>query len=303
MSTDGDDFSIRTTGEMEKYESFRHQEFAHTHVYDVNLFEKVGLDEELPTILRTIDWGKLYNEPRLGSRLLTLEFLLNFETIEKNRMSFVKFRLFRKSFGSDFSRFSEHLHFSKSCLPEPIAMRNFNKVEFSNAISRKSARLRFSDIHNPILWFWHRWMSFKLFPMPELHSVTTHKLKCLFAMVNRIKYTPITDIVDYFKNVPKMLGPIECTSMVSWIAMNLGCPKMANLAYNDGDVPVLGLDHFVHTHILHEEPDSLYLCCMVTRRYCYLTRVFNCTFVKVFLNDIHISTRVKYYPHSNSCLC
>jgi hypothetical protein len=72
MSTDGDDFSIRTTGEMEKYESFRHREFAHTHVYDVNLFEKVGLDEELPTILRTIDWGKLYNEPRLGSRLLTL---------------------------------------------------------------------------------------------------------------------------------------------------------------------------------------------------------------------------------------
>jgi hypothetical protein len=31
-----------------------------THVYDVNLFERVEMDEELPLILRTIGWGKLY---------------------------------------------------------------------------------------------------------------------------------------------------------------------------------------------------------------------------------------------------
>jgi hypothetical protein len=52
-----------------------------------------------------------------------------------------------------------------------------------------------------------------------------------------------------------MSGPIGCTSMVTRIAMNLGCPEMANLAYIEGDVPILGLDHFVHAHILHEEPD------------------------------------------------
>jgi hypothetical protein len=53
-ATDGDDISIRTIEEMEKYQSLCHREFAHTHVYDVNLHERVGLDEELPTILRTI---------------------------------------------------------------------------------------------------------------------------------------------------------------------------------------------------------------------------------------------------------
>jgi hypothetical protein len=57
---------------MEKYQSLRHQVFAHTRVYDVNLLERVGLDEELRTILQTIDWGKLYDEPRLGLHLLTL---------------------------------------------------------------------------------------------------------------------------------------------------------------------------------------------------------------------------------------
>jgi hypothetical protein len=71
---------------------------------------------------------------------------MTFETIEKNRKSFVKFHLFGKSFGCDFSRFSELLDFSKSFLPESCAMRNFNKVEFSDAISGKFNRLRFSDI-------------------------------------------------------------------------------------------------------------------------------------------------------------
>jgi hypothetical protein len=84
-------------------------------------------------------------------------------------------------------------------------------------------------------------MSFTLFSMAELRSVATPELKYMFAMVNRIKYTPVADIVDYFKNVHKMSGPIECASMVTQIAMNLGCPKMANLTYIEGDVPVHGL--------------------------------------------------------------
>jgi hypothetical protein len=58
---------------------------------------------------------------------------MTFEIIEKNRKLFVKFHLFGKSFGCDFSHFSELLDFSKSCLPESDAMRNFNKVEFSDA--------------------------------------------------------------------------------------------------------------------------------------------------------------------------
>jgi hypothetical protein len=136
-TTDGDDISICTTEEMEKYESLHRREFTNTRIYNVNLLEWVILDDELPTILRTIGLGKLYDEPHLGSCLLTLEFLMTFETVEKNRKWFVKFCILGKLFGCDFSRFSELLDFSKSCLPESCAMRNFNKVEFSDAISGK----------------------------------------------------------------------------------------------------------------------------------------------------------------------
>jgi hypothetical protein len=166
----------------------------------------------------------------------------------------VRFPLFGKSFCCVFFYFSKLLDFSKSCLPKSSAMRNFNKVEFSHAISGKSTRLRCSDNHNPSLRFLHRWMSFTLFPMVELHSITTTELKFLFAMVKKNQVTPIADIVDYFRNVHKMSGPIECTSVVTQITMNLGCPELANLPYIARDVPILVLDHFVHVHNLREEP-------------------------------------------------
>jgi hypothetical protein len=185
----------------------------------------------------------------------------------------MKFHLFRMSFGCDFSRFSDLLDFSKSCLPKSVAMRNFNKVEFSDAISGKFARLRFSDIYNPSLRLLHRWMSFTLFPMAELYSVTNPELQCMFAMVNRIKYTPVADIVDYFKNVPKMSGPIEC-----YLHGHSDCHE---------PWPTLrGMYLFLVLTILFtctscaRNPIILYLCCMVARRYGYLTRAFDCTPVK-----------------------
>jgi hypothetical protein len=51
--------------EMEKYESLCQREFGHTRVYDVNLLERVGMDEKLSLILQTIGWGKLYGGDRM----------------------------------------------------------------------------------------------------------------------------------------------------------------------------------------------------------------------------------------------
>jgi hypothetical protein len=193
------------------------------------------------------------------------------------RKLFMKFHLFGKSFGYDLSRFNELLHFSKSCLPETTTTRNFNKVEFSDTISGKSSRLRFSDIHNPSLRFLHRWMSFMLFPMEELCCVTTAELKCLFAMVNRIKYTPVVDLVDYFTNVSQISGPIECTSLVTQIAMNL---VYSDLAYIEGVYSFLVLTILFTCTSCVRNPIILYPCCMIIRRFGYLTRPFDYIIVK-----------------------
>jgi hypothetical protein len=65
MALNGDDINICSTEEMEKYESLHQREFGHTRVYDVNLLERVGMDEELPLILQTIGWEKLYGGDRM----------------------------------------------------------------------------------------------------------------------------------------------------------------------------------------------------------------------------------------------
>jgi hypothetical protein len=74
-------------------------------------------------------------------------------------------------------------------------------------------------------------------------------------MVHRIKYTPIANIVYYFTKICTLFGPIESTSLVTHITLNIGCPKMHNVAYIEGEVPILGLSHFMHAHVLCEGSD------------------------------------------------
>jgi hypothetical protein len=55
----------------------------------------------------------------------------------------------------------------------------------------------------------------------------------------------------------------------------------AHLAYIEGDVPILGLDHFVHAHILREEPDHSLSVLYGRKAIWLLTRAFDYTLVKV----------------------
>jgi hypothetical protein len=119
-------------------------------------------------------------------------------------------------------------------------------------------------------------------------------------MVNRIKYTLVADIVDYFKNVHKMSGPIECTSMVTRIAMNLGCLEMANLAYIEGVVPDLGLDHFLTHTSSTRNSINLYLCCVVARQFGYLTQAFDCTPLERVTPGFMAKTRCLLYVYPGS---
>jgi hypothetical protein len=220
----------------------------------------MDLDIELPTIIQSIGWGKLYDGPHSGLRILTLKFLMTFETYKHDGNPWVHFCLFGETYQFDFPHFTELMDFSRNCLAESQAMRNINHLDVCNDISDKTARIRFIDIQNPSLRFLRRWPSFTLFPMWELRSVTVVELKCLFAMVHRIKYTPVSNIVDYFKEICTLSRPIECTSLVTRNALNIRSPEMHNVAYIKGDVPILGLSHFAQAHVLHEEPDhSIYI--------------------------------------------
>jgi hypothetical protein len=65
---DDDDISICMPEELEMFESFRVQEFVHTHVYDVNLLKKGEIDVDLLTLFHAIGWSFVMRF--LGSPLL-----------------------------------------------------------------------------------------------------------------------------------------------------------------------------------------------------------------------------------------
>jgi hypothetical protein len=83
------------------------REFAHTHVYDVRLLERVGLDIEFSIIIQSIGWGKLSDESRSGLCILTLEFLMTFERYEHDGNPWVHFCLFGEIYQFDFPHFSD----------------------------------------------------------------------------------------------------------------------------------------------------------------------------------------------------
>jgi hypothetical protein len=62
-----------------------------------------------------------------------------------------------------------------------------------------------------------------LFSMRELRSVTVPELKCMYAMVHKIRYFLVVDIVNYSKEICTLAGAIECTSHVTRISLNHGC--------------------------------------------------------------------------------
>jgi hypothetical protein len=84
----------------------------------------------------------------------------------------------------------------------------------------------------------------------------------MFAMVNRTKYTYIGDIIDYFTNVSKISRPIECTSLVTQITMNLG---YSELAYIEGMYLFLVLTILFKRTSCSRKLIILYPCCMVVR--------------------------------------
>ena len=86
--------------------------------------------------------------------------------------------------------------------------------------------------------------------------MTVLKFKCLFAMVHWIRYSPVADIINHLKEIRTQTGPIECTSLVTRIALNLGWPDLLRVVFIPGDVSTIGLFHFTHAHVLREERDG-----------------------------------------------
>ena len=121
--------------------------------------------------------------------------------------------------------FSCVLGFDAQCVVDvDFAIQDFDKTKFWREISRKTDFFhpRTNDIHNPTLRFMHKWLGKTLFPRNDTRTIRTYDLKLMYAMAKRKKVSPVKFMMNQWLEVFTLVGDIECTSLVTQIATNMG---------------------------------------------------------------------------------
>jgi hypothetical protein len=87
---------------------------------------------------------------------------------------------------------------------------------------------------------------------------------CLFAMAKKICYSPVMGMIAHWQKMITSKSPIDITSLVTRIARYVAILKNAQVTYlpaTDEYQTFIGLDHFVHAHMLREGPRNSVLMC------------------------------------------
>ena len=89
-----------------------------------------------------------------------------------------------------------------------------------------------------------------MFPRPDFRTMRVDDLKLLYAMMKRWKVSPIKFMKNQWKDIFDLTGDVECTSLVTRIAQNLGLLGNALISYIDANRWYLDYDYFCHAHTL-----------------------------------------------------
>ena len=84
------------------------------------------------------------------------------------------------------------------------------------------------------------------------------ELLILYAMVNKIKISPAQALVRQWLSNFKIMGPIECTSLITRIATRIGTLEGNSIPFIEGDYAYIDEDYLIQGHTLKKGPnDSL----------------------------------------------
>jgi hypothetical protein len=67
----------------------------------------------------------------------------------------------------------------------------------------------------------HKWLAISLFPSDDARTVRNDELMILYAMVIKIRISPIKAMIKQWLTNFKMMGPIECTSLITGITSSM----------------------------------------------------------------------------------
>jgi hypothetical protein len=83
-------------------------------------------------------------------------------------------------------------------------------------------------------------------------------------MAKKIRYSPLMGMVAHWQKMITCKSPIDITSLVTCIARYVGVLENEQVTYlpaTDEYRTFIGLDHFVHAHMMREGPgNSVFMC-------------------------------------------
>ena len=149
---------------------------------------------------------------------------------------FVTFHLFEQEYFLIWRDLSSHLGFNRKCsIDLDHALRGFNRHEFWREFSGQNAVGKFQpcnmNIQHPTLRYMHRWIAMTLIPRDDARIVRNDELRILYAMVKKIKISPVISMIKQRLEKFKMSRHITFMSLVTRIASKIGALDNQNVVY------------------------------------------------------------------------
>jgi len=148
------------------------------------------MSTDFPTVSYAIGCGGFWQVPEFGVKVHSQEFLATL----KSNDTVVTFRMFNKDYSLTCSELSTCLGFDQDCeLDIDHALQNFDLAMLCKLItcSNNLSICTPVQIHNPTLTFMYIWILVTLFPGPSMADIGCKELQILYAMVNKIKFSPM----------------------------------------------------------------------------------------------------------------
>jgi hypothetical protein len=97
-----------------------------------------------------------------------------------------------------------------------------------------------------------------LFPRNDLCTVRAEEMKIMYAIINRTHISPIIGMIDYWLGTFQRDEYVECTSLITRLARNMGLLDRALINNIPTERVYLDYDHFFQAHMLKidQEDDS-----------------------------------------------
>jgi hypothetical protein len=226
-----------------------HREFEHTKVFDPQLLQRTGMTEEFFDVFGAIGWGEFWQFSEYpGSRLLTLEFMCTIKPAKND----IYFRLHNIDFTMGWEQFNcttniEHVP------------KKFNKREFWYETTGEQylgkSQPRTSHFCNPTLRFMHTWMGVTLFPRDDVRIVREIHSRFLYAMVHKIRLSPVKAMVQHWITTPNRQGSFDFTFIITKFSNTLGILEGFNDYITTSRI-VLKKTYFIQGHVIAGGPNE-----------------------------------------------